>query len=292
MPKANEHVVVIGGTSGIGLALARAAQALGCQLTVSGRGAERVAEIAKSIGPGVTGRHVELDDPASIRAGFTEGPAIDHLVLVPIDQLATNVKNFDVAAANKAVHVKLTGYIELVHTVLPRLKPTSSIVLFSGLAKAQPYPNATMISVVNAGIIGMMRTLAVELASLRYRRERVAAHQHGLGEIVLRGVDVTAVELVLVGKRHRMDQEVDRAPGGLHGGEHLVDGLWLGDIAMTDDDAADLLGQRLDALLEHLALIGEGKRGAVTMASFGDAPGQRAVVCDPHDQAALAAHEA
>jgi len=85
MPKANEHVVVIGGTSGVGLSLARAAHALGCKLTIGGRGAERVAEIAKSIGPGVTGRHVELDDPASIRAGFTEGPAIDHLVLVPID---------------------------------------------------------------------------------------------------------------------------------------------------------------------------------------------------------------
>ena len=161
MPKANEHVVVIGGTSGIGLALARAARALGCQLTIAGRGAKRAAEIAKSIGPDVTGLHVELDDPGSIRAGFTEGPAVDHLVLVPIDQLATNVKNFDVSAANKAVHVKLTGYIELVHTVLPRLKPTSSIVLFSGLAKAQPYPNATMITVVNAGIIGMMRTMII-----------------------------------------------------------------------------------------------------------------------------------
>jgi len=167
MPKANEHVVVIGGTSGVGLSLARAAHALGCKLTIGGRGAERVSEIAKSIGPGVTGLHVELDDPASIRAGFTEGPAIDHLVLVPIDQLATSVKNFDVSAANKAVHVKLTGYIELVHTVLPRLKPTSSIVLFSGLAKAQPYPNATIVSVVNAGIIGMMRTMAVELAPIR-----------------------------------------------------------------------------------------------------------------------------
>ena len=39
MPKANEHVVVIGGTSGIGLPLARAAHALGCNLTIAGRGA-------------------------------------------------------------------------------------------------------------------------------------------------------------------------------------------------------------------------------------------------------------
>jgi len=110
-----------------------------------------VSEIATSIGPGVTGLHVELDDPASIRAGFTEGPVIDHLVLVPIDQLATSVKNFDVAAANKAVHVKLTGYIELVHTVLPRLKPSSSIVLFSGLASISLQHGSTRPALYSCG---------------------------------------------------------------------------------------------------------------------------------------------
>ncbi len=54
---------------------------------------------------------------------------------------------------------------------------------------------------------------------------------------------------------------------------------------------ADLLRQRLDALLERIALIGEGELGALGAAGLGDAPGDRAVVGDPHDQAALAAHE-
>ena len=167
MPKANEHVLVIGGTSGIGLALARSAQALGCKLTISGRGEERVGEIAKSIGSGVSGRHVELDDANSIRAALTDGPAIDHLVLVPIYSLATSVKDFKFAEANKLLHTKLTGYIEAVSTVLPRLKPTSSIVLFGGLAKARPYPTSTMITVANAGIVGVMKTMVMELAPIR-----------------------------------------------------------------------------------------------------------------------------
>lgn len=167
MPKANEHILVVGGTSGIGLPLAQAAYALGCTLTIAGRGAERAAGVAKSIGSNVTGLHLELDDAASIRAALAEGPPIDHLVLVPIDQLATSVKTFDLAAANKALHVKLTGYIEVVHTVLPRLKPTSAIVVFGGLAKARPYPNSTMITIANAGIVGIMNTLAVELAPIR-----------------------------------------------------------------------------------------------------------------------------
>src|SRR3984885_13487499 len=167
MPKANEHVVVVGGTSGIGLSLAKAAQAIGCKLTVTGRGTERTAETAKSIGPGVIGCNLDLDDAGSIDTALKEGSAIDHLVLLPLYQVATTVKDFNVGEANKLLHIKLTGYIKAVSTALPRLKPTSSIVLFGGLAKERPYPTSTMVTVANAGISGVMRTLAVELAPIR-----------------------------------------------------------------------------------------------------------------------------
>ena len=167
MPKANQHMVIVGGTSGIGLPLAGAAHALGCNLTIAGRGTERAAAIAKSMGPGVTGCHIDLEDSASIRAALGEGPPVDHFVLVPIYSLATTAKTFNAAEARKVLQIKLTGYLEAINAVLPRLKPTASIVLFGGVAKAKPYPSSTMITVANAGIVGMMRTLAIELAPVR-----------------------------------------------------------------------------------------------------------------------------
>jgi NAD(P)-dependent dehydrogenase (short-subunit alcohol dehydrogenase family) len=167
MPNAKEHMVVVGGTSGIGLAVARAAHALGRQVTIAGRGAARAAEIARSIGPGVIGAPIDLEDAASIRAALADGPAIDHLVLTAIHRLATNVKDFNISEANRLAHVKLTGYVAAVSAALPRLKPTSGIVLFGGLAKANPYVGSTMISIVNGGVVGMTRTMAVELAPIR-----------------------------------------------------------------------------------------------------------------------------
>ena len=55
--------------------------------------------------------------------------------------------------------------------------------------------------------------------------------------------------------------------------------------------ARRLLGERLDPLLERVALVGEGEFGAVRARRLGDAPGDRAVVREPHDQAALSAQE-
>ena len=167
MPSANAHMVVVGGTSGIGLAIAQSAHKLGRQVTITGRGSERAAEIARSIGSDVAALPVDLEDSATIRTAFADGPPIDHLVITPIHRLATSVKSFDAQEARRLAEVKLIGYVEVVQAALPRLKLTSSIVLFGGLAKANPYLGSTMTSIVNGGIVGMTRTMAVELAPIR-----------------------------------------------------------------------------------------------------------------------------
>ena len=62
----------------------------------------------------------------------------------------------------------------------------------------------------------------------------------------------------------------------------------IGHVAMAGDMRAELGGERLDPLLEGIALIGERELGALRGAGLGDAPGDRAVVGDAHDEAALA----
>lgn len=163
----NHHVAIVGGTSGIGFTLAQAAHARGCRVTILGRGAERTAEIARSIGPAVEGCHLDLDDSASISAALSEGIPIDHLVFTAIHRVNTSIKALDVPGIAKLARVKLVGCLEAIRVALPRLKPSGSVVLFSGLAKANPYPGSTMVSVVNGGIVGMTRTLAVELSPIR-----------------------------------------------------------------------------------------------------------------------------
>lgn len=167
MPASNSHIVIIGGTSALGLDIAKAAHAAGCKVTVAGRGAERAAKVAASIGSGTTGVHVDLEDSASILPALREGPPIDHLVITSIMRLATTVKDFNVREAERLARIKLIGYIEAVSAALPRLRPTSSIVLFAGVSKSNPYPGSTMISTVNAGVVGMTKTMAVELAPIR-----------------------------------------------------------------------------------------------------------------------------
>jgi len=167
MPQAGQRLFVVGGASGLGLAIARAADALGAEVTIAGRGAERAAGLARSISSRARGVPIDLEDSASIQKALEGGDPIDHLIVTPIYGGNQSIKDFNAEDAARAARVKIVAYAEIVNKALPRLQPSSSIVLFGGLAKAHPYPGSTMVSIVNGGMIGMARTLAIELAPIR-----------------------------------------------------------------------------------------------------------------------------
>jgi hypothetical protein len=85
--------------------------------------------------------------------------------------------------------------------------------------------------------------------------------------------------------------EIECTPLRLDGREGRVDGGGLGDVAMADHDPADAFGEGPDPLLQCLALIGKGKLAALHVAGLGDAPGDRPIIGDPHDEAALPMHK-
>ena len=112
-----------------------------------------------------------------------------------------------------------------------------------------------------------------------------------LAEVLGAGVDVAAVEFGLVGKGDGVHQEVELAPAPAELGEHRVHRAAVGNIAGQHDLGASLRRQRLDPLLQGLSLVGEGQRGALRGRRLGNAPGDRAIVGDAHDEAAFALHQ-
>ncbi len=162
-----QHVVVVGGTAGLGRGVAAACQAAGCIVTITGRDQTHVAEVAQKLGPEVRGVSLDLTSPASIATAFARLERIDHLVLAAIERYRNTIHEYSADEAERLVRVKLVGYAEAVHRALPRLAPDASIVLFGGMAKVRPYPGSTMVTTVNAGIAGLTTTLAAELAPIR-----------------------------------------------------------------------------------------------------------------------------
>jgi NAD(P)-dependent dehydrogenase (short-subunit alcohol dehydrogenase family) len=161
-------IVIVGGSAGIGLETARFFAERGEQVVVTSRDQGRADAAAAQIGGATTGVAVDLSDPASIAPALGPIGPVKHLVIGAVDRDENTVRDFDIRGATQLVVLKLVGYAEVVHALSDRLGPESSVVLLGGLAKDRPYPGSTTVTTVNGGVTAMVRTLAVEMAPVRF----------------------------------------------------------------------------------------------------------------------------
>lgn len=164
---ATGNVVVVGGTQGLGRELAQAYADDGRNVVVTGRDQSRADAAAKEIGGRTRGIAFDLAEPHTIAGHLAEVGEVDHLVLAAIERDVNKVHAYNIDAAVRLVILKLVGYTEVIHTLMPRLRDDSSILIFGGLARDRPYPGSTTVTTVNGGVTSLVRTLVIELAPTR-----------------------------------------------------------------------------------------------------------------------------
>lgn len=159
--------LIVGGSHGLGRAIAEHRARQGDRVIVTSRDAERAAKSAAEIGGGTLGLAADLARPDTLADAFAQLTEIDHLVLTASPPTPITLAGFDIDQAVQAVTVKLVGYAATVRALRDRFTPGAAVVLFGGLAKERPYPGSTMVTTFNAGVCGLTRTLAVEIAPHR-----------------------------------------------------------------------------------------------------------------------------
>ena len=160
-------VVIVGGTQGLGRELAQSYADSGRDVVVTGRDQARAETAAAEIGGRTRGIGFDLAEPHGIAERLTDIGDVGYLVLAAIERDTNSVREYDIAAALRLVTLKLVGYTEVIHTLIPRLGDDSAILIYGGLARDRPYPGSTTVTTVNGGVTSLVRTLVIELAPTR-----------------------------------------------------------------------------------------------------------------------------
>ena len=150
------RVLVIGGSSGIGLATARLCVANGWDVVVASRNPDRADVAADKVA-------LDLTDDAAVRTALSQLGPIDHLVSSTVARAGGLAKELDLDAARFAFETKLWGPLAAIQATDVR----RSIVLLSGVAASTPMRGASSTAAVNGAVEALVRTLAVELAPVR-----------------------------------------------------------------------------------------------------------------------------
>jgi NAD(P)-dependent dehydrogenase (short-subunit alcohol dehydrogenase family) len=164
----NKKVVIFGGSSGIGLEVARQSLAHGAEVVIASSNAQRVQSAVAELGGKTTGHTIDLMDEAAIEAFFQTLGDFDHLVYTAADTLLLNeLADTDLKAARQAFELRYWSVLAAVKYGSPNIRPGGSIVLTTGIAGQRPHKGWVVVSSLAAMLEGLTRALAVELAPLR-----------------------------------------------------------------------------------------------------------------------------
>ncbi|MGW3891822.1 SDR family oxidoreductase [Micromonospora chokoriensis] len=168
MTLTDQRVVVLGGTSGIGLATATRAAHEGAQVVVASRNQRSVDRALTALPAGTQGYVADLTNPADVSRLFQGLGPFDHLVFTAGEPLALmSVDALDLAAARTAFDLRYFGALAAVNAALPYLRPGASITLTTGTANHRPNAGWSVASSITGAIDALVRSLAVELAPIR-----------------------------------------------------------------------------------------------------------------------------
>ncbi|MGK5738570.1 SDR family oxidoreductase [Micromonospora sp. URMC 103] len=168
MALTDQRVVVLGGTSGIGLATATLAARERAQVVVASSNRRSVDRALSTLPPGVTGHVANLTDTGDVSRLFEDLGPFDHLIYTAGEPLALmSVDALDLATARAAFELRYFGSLSAVNAAVPYLRPGGSITLTTGTANHRPSAGWSVAASITGAIDALVRALAVELAPLR-----------------------------------------------------------------------------------------------------------------------------
>ena len=164
----DKRIVVLGGTSGIGLAVAAAAAADGAQVLVASRDEARVKRALTTLPASAKGHALDLSNAAAIETFFDAVGPFDHLVYTAGEALKLSPRGEgDIASARHFFEVRYWGAVMAARAGRRKIQSGGSIVFTSGIAGARPGPGWSVAASICSAMEGLTRALAVELAPIR-----------------------------------------------------------------------------------------------------------------------------
>ena len=159
-------VVVIGGTSGIGLETARQAHAAGAKVVVTGRDEERLRAVRDELGAATT--TLDLADTAGLSRFFAELPApVDHVLLSGSGPAYAPIRELDFDVARGSLEAHLLGSLRVARECADRVRPGGSLTLITGTGARRPGHGYILAAIGTAGLAAITTNAALELAPLR-----------------------------------------------------------------------------------------------------------------------------
>ena len=160
-----KRVVVIGGSSGIGLATAQLANEMGAKVTIASRSKPKLDQAIQHIGEALA-ITVDITNESDIKRLFAGLESVDHIFIAGGVMLAGKIMEAEMSTFRADVEQRFFGPLQVVRYAVPRMRD-GSITLLSGQYGSRPSAGFVVTAAMNAASEVLAKGLALELAPIR-----------------------------------------------------------------------------------------------------------------------------
>ncbi len=162
-----QHLVVIGGSSGVGFEVAREALALGARVTVGSRDRSRLEAARARLHDQATAIPVDVHDTGSLKGFFQRTGTVDHVCWSVATGLPTLSILDDLTQLHRNWDLLFWPVVDTIRAALPHLQASGSFTILTGTLRLKPVKGKWMYTTSQLAIEGLVKALAIELAPVR-----------------------------------------------------------------------------------------------------------------------------
>ncbi len=164
----NKRVVIIGGSSGIGLSLSSKLLDLGASVVIASRSFEKLVKAKDELGGRVSVFRLDVKSEDSIEKFFGRIGAFDYLIsTIKADNVQGEFKSNSIESVQQAFNTKFWGQYNLVRHGLKHLHPRGGVVLTSGIESRKAFKGHSTAAIINGATGALVKSLAPELSPIR-----------------------------------------------------------------------------------------------------------------------------
>jgi len=163
-----KKIVILGGSSGIGLATAKAAATAGAEVIIVSGNQQRIDKALAELSAGSRGFGADLRDEDQVANLFSKIGQFDHLVFTAGEALQLGaIGELEVTAAKQFFDLRYWGAFTSIKYAAPYINKGGSITLTGGCASLRPGKGWSLVASICAAMEGFTRAMAIELAPIR-----------------------------------------------------------------------------------------------------------------------------
>ena len=164
----NKTVIIVGGSSGIGLAVAKMAYDSGADVILTSRTLARAVAIARSIGVTVRGMELDVNDEDAVIKMFNTFTTIDHIYIAAGNTKLGKVTEGSLEENMNSFSTRLLGSLRVVRAAVGKISNHGSVTFTGGVSTDRPIPNAWVAGLGTASAEQLARVLVMEFPSIRF----------------------------------------------------------------------------------------------------------------------------